>query len=233
MNPRPLQAAILDLDGTLVDTVGDFDAALNAMLAELGLPGVDRSFIARTVGQGSAHLIRSTLAQVGADPALAEPAWRHYQRHYLAVNGCFSSVYPGVVEGLARLQAAGLRLACVTNKPGDFARPLLAAKGLDRCFDHVFGGDAFARQKPDPLPLLQACAALGSAPAQTLVVGDSRNDALAAAAAGCPLVLMRYGYNHGQPVQALPAEQHLDRLDALVLDTLVLGRPGPESALIN
>ena len=117
------QAAIIDLDGTLVDTVGDFDAALNAILADLRLPGVDREFIARTVGQGSAHLIRNTLAQVGADPGLAEQAWQHYQRHYLAVNGQFSAVYPGVVEGLARLQGAGLKLACVTNKPGNFAWP--------------------------------------------------------------------------------------------------------------
>ena len=215
------QAAIIDLDGTMVDTVGDFEAALNAMLADLRLPGVDREFITRTVGQGSAHLIRNTLTQVGADlgadPGLAERAWQHYQRHYLAVNGRFSVVYPGVAEGLALLRSAGLKLACVTNKPGNFARPLLEAKGLDRYFAHIFGGDAFARQKPDPLPLIEACAALGSTPARTIAVGDSRNDAQAANAAGCPLVLVSYGYNHGLPITGVPAWQHVERLDALVL----------------
>ena len=215
------QAAIVDLDGTMIDTVGDFEVALNAMLADLGLPGVDREFITRTVGQGSAHLIRNTLARVGADlgadPGLAERAWQHYQRHYLAVNGQFSAIYPGVTEGLALLQSAGVKLACVTNKPGNFARPLLAAKGLDRYFAHIFGGDAFARQKPDPLPLIEACSALGSTPARTIAVGDSRNDAQAASAAGCPLVLVNYGYNHGQPIRELPAWQHLDRLDQLLL----------------
>ena len=211
----PWQAAIIDLDGTLIDTVGDFDIALNRALADLHFAGVDRAFIQRTVGQGSAYLIRCTLAQIGADAGLADAVWERYQHHYLAVNGQYANVYPGVVEGLERLADAGIALACVTNKPGAFARPLLAAKGLDRFFAHTFGGDAFARQKPDPLPLLQACAALGSVPARTLVVGDSRNDAQAAHAAGCPLVLVTYGYNHGEPVRAVAADQHVDRLDAI------------------
>ena len=211
----PWQAAIIDLDGTLIDTVGDFDLALNRALADLHFAGVDRAFIQRTVGQGSAYLIRCTLAQIGADAGLADAVWERYQHHYLAVHGQSATVYPGVVEGLERLADAGIALACVTNKPGAFARPLLAAKGLDRFFAHTFGGDAFARQKPDPLPLLQACAALGSVPARTLVVGDSRNDAQAAHAAGCPLVLVTYGYNHGEPVRAVAADQHVDRLDAI------------------
>jgi phosphoglycolate phosphatase len=211
------QAAIVDLDGTMVDTVGDFDIALNRMLAELGLRDIDRAFIARTVGKGSEHLIRQTLAEVGADPALADRAWQRYQHHYQAINGRYSTVFPGVVEGLERLAAAGLALACLTNKPTAFARALLAAKGLDRFFSVVFGGDAFARRKPDPLPLIETCRALGSTPARTLMVGDSSNDAAAARAAGCPVVLVTYGYNHGEPIAAVPARQHVDRLDALAL----------------
>lgn len=215
----PLQAAIVDLDGTLVDTVGDFELALNRMLAELQLPAVDRAFIERTVGKGSEHLIRSTLAHVGADPvadpALADAAWQHYQRHYLAINGQASRVYPGALEGLQRLADAGLKLACLTNKPGAFARPLLAAKGLDGFFAQVFGGDAFARKKPDPLPLLQTCLALGTEPARTLMIGDSSNDAQAARAAGCPVVLVDYGYNHGEPVQASAPDGVISRIDAL------------------
>ena len=210
-----LQAVILDLDGTLVDTVGDFDVALNAMLAELGLAPVSRTFIARTVGKGSEHLIRSTLAQTGADAGLYATAWARYQHHYLAINGQYSAVYPGVVEGLHRLAAAGLPLACLTNKPTAFARPLLVAKGLDGFFAHVFGGDAFARKKPDPLPLLETCRALGTLPAHTLMVGDSSNDARAAHAAGCPVALVNYGYNHGQPVADARPDAVIARLDAL------------------
>ncbi|MBK9361269.1 MAG: phosphoglycolate phosphatase [Rubrivivax sp.] len=212
--PR-LQAAIVDLDGTMVDTVGDFEVALGRMLAELGFAAVGRDFIALTVGKGSEHLIRRTLEQVGAPAVLYDRAWDRYQHHYLQINGQHSSVFPGVVEGLQGLRARGLRLACLTNKPTSFARPLLAAKGLSGYFDHAFGGDAFARKKPDPLPLLQTCLALGTAPAATLMVGDSSNDAAAARAAGCPVVLVSYGYNHGEPVRAVDCDAVIDRIDEL------------------
>jgi phosphoglycolate phosphatase len=214
--PR-LQAAIVDLDGTMVDTVGDFDAALGAMLADLGLPPVGRAFIERTVGKGSEYLIQRTLAEVGADPALYDAAWDRYQHHYGVINGRFSAVYPGVLEGLQRLAAIGLPLACLTNKPTGYARALLAVKGLDGFFSQVFGGDAFARKKPDPLPLLETCRALGSLPARTLMVGDSSNDAQAARAAGCPVVLVSYGYNHGLPVAEAHPDAVIGRLDELDL----------------
>jgi phosphoglycolate phosphatase len=208
-------AAIVDLDGTMVDTVGDFDAALNRMLADLGQRGVDRAFIERTVGKGSEHLIRSTLTHVGAEAALYDRAWQRYQAHYLDINGRHSDVYPGVVEGLKQLAARGLKLACLTNKPTAFARPLLAAKGLDGFFGVVFGGDAFERKKPDPLPLERTCEALGTVPARTLMLGDSSNDARAARAAGCPVVLVSYGYNHGEPVAAAAPDAVIGRLDEL------------------
>lgn len=216
-HPAIWQAAIVDLDGTMVDTVGDFEVALGRMLADLGLGAIDRGFIARTIGKGSDHLIRATLAQVGADPALADAAWQRYQHHYREINGEYSTVFPGVSEGLQRLVAAGLKLGCLTNKPTAFARALLAAKRLDGYFAVVFGGDAFARKKPDPLPLIETCRALGSLPARTLMIGDSANDAAAARAAGCDVVLVTYGYNHGEPIIDVAARQHLDRLDALVL----------------
>lgn len=215
MRSFQVQAAIVDLDGTMVDTVGDFEVALGRMLAELGFPAVGRDFIALTVGKGSEHLLSRTLERVGAPASLYERAWARYQHHYLQINGQHSSVFPGVVEGLQLLRARGLRLACLTNKPTSFARPLLAAKGLAGYFDHAFGGDAFARKKPDPLPLLQTCQALGTAPSATLMVGDSSNDAAAARAAGCPVVLVSYGYNHGEPVSAVDADAVIDRIDAL------------------
>lgn len=215
-----LQAAIVDLDGTLVDTLGDFEVALNRTLVGLMLPAVDRAFIERTVGKGSEHLLRSTLAAVGGDASLYDAAWAHYQRHYRAVNGDHSEVCDGVVAGLDMLRAAGLALACVTNKPQAFAVALLERKGLAGYFAQVFGGDSFERSKPDPLPLLRAAAALGSSPPRTLVIGDSANDASAAHAAGCPLVLVSYGYNHGEPVAGLGADVVVDRLDRIDLAAL-------------
>ncbi|MFT4194672.1 phosphoglycolate phosphatase [Ottowia sp.] len=211
--PQPIDACIVDLDGTLVDTLGDFEAALGEMLAALGRAPVPRARIARLVGKGSEHLIRAVLAlgRAGApDEALLARAWALYQRAYLRVNGRHSAVYPGAAQGLRALRDQGLPLACLTNKPLAFARPLLAAKGLDGFFGHVFGGDSFARRKPDPLPLLETCKALGTAPQRTLMVGDSSNDAAAARAAGCPVVLLRHGYNHGEPVEGAGADACFD-----------------------
>ncbi|MEQ1685282.1 MAG: phosphoglycolate phosphatase [Burkholderiaceae bacterium] len=218
MRTRPLHAVIVDLDGTMIDTVGDFIEALNRSLAALMLPPVDGGFVERTVGKGSEHLIRSTLQHVGADAARYDDAWALYQRHYLAINGQHATVYPGVVEGLERLASRGLKLACLTNKPTAFAEPLLSSKGLRHHFAAVFGGDAFERKKPDPLPLLKTCEALGSLPAHTLMLGDSSNDARAARAAGCPVVLVSYGYNHGEPIASAGADAVIDRLDDLRLD---------------
>lgn len=223
MSDMDLDAAIVDLDGTMVDTVGDFEVALARAWAELGLAPVSRAFIARTVGKGSEHLIQRSLAEVGAPLDLYDRAWQAYQRHYLAINGQHSTVFAGVEAGLQALRARGLRLACLTNKPTAFARPLLAQKGLAGYFELVFGGDAFARKKPDPLPLLKTCEALRTLPARTLMVGDSSNDALAARAAGCPVALARYGYNHGEPIEAAGADALFDRLDAL--DWPPRGRP--------
>lgn len=204
---------MLDLDGTLVDTLGDFDAALAQMLAQLGRQPVARAKIAQLVGKGSDHLVQSVLALEGpANAALFQQAMALYQQAYLRINGHHSRVYPGVTEGLQRLRALGLPLACLTNKPLAFALPLLQAKGLAPYFSHVFGGDSFARKKPDPLPLWETCKALGTLPAATLMVGDSSNDAQAAHAAGCPVVLMTYGYNHGEPVQGVDADGLADAL---------------------
>lgn len=222
-----LDAAIVDLDGTMVDTMGDFAQALNHMLADLALAPIAPAAIAHMVGKGSEHLLnlvlKHTLAQAGRAvtapeiEALYARAWPSYQQHYLRINGQFATVYAGVPEGLQALRSAGLRLACVTNKPLPFALPLLRAKGLEGFFDHVFGGDSFEKKKPDPQPLLKTCEALGTAPARTLMVGDSSNDAQAARAAGCPVVLTTYGYNHGQPVRTVDADGWVDSLVDLLV----------------
>jgi phosphoglycolate phosphatase len=219
MDPKlklpPLRAAIVDLDGTMIDTLGDFIVALNRMLEDLRLPGIERPAIERMIGKGSEHLVLSVLDHVGGSPQMFGAAWDAYQRHYLAINGQHSEVYPGVLEGLELLRSRGLKLACLTNKPTNFALPLLAAKGLDGYFSVVFGGDAFERKKPDPLPLLKTCEALRALTAETLMVGDSSNDAAAARAAGCPVLLVTYGYNHGEPVRAVDADGFVNSLAEL------------------
>jgi phosphoglycolate phosphatase len=220
-----LQAVMIDLDGTMVDTIGDFEVALNRALADVQVPTANRALIERSIGKGSEHLIRSVLKHQLALPEVAgsareveqlfTPVWERYEHHYLSINGEFSKVFPGVIDGLEQLQAMGLPLACLTNKPVSFTTPLLKDKGLSNYFDQVFGGDSFERKKPDPLPLLKTCEALRSSPARTLMVGDSSNDAQAADAAGCPVVLMTYGYNHGEPIQNTPALAWLDSLTQL------------------
>ena len=226
-----LQAVMIDLDGTMVDTIGDFEVALNRALADVQVPVANRALIERSIGKGSEHLIRSVLKHQLALPEVAgsareveqlfTPVWERYEQHYLSINGEFSKVFPGVIEGLEQLQAMGLPLACLTNKPVSFTTPLLKDKGLSNYFDQVFGGDSFERKKPDPLPLLKTCEALRSSPARTLMVGDSSNDAQAADAAGCPVVLMTYGYNHGEPIQNTPALAWLDSFTQ-IFETLQL-----------
>jgi len=210
------RAALIDLDGTLCDTLGDFVQALSLTLADLQLPAVPRAFIERTIGKGSEHLLRSTLAEVGAEAGRYDDAWASYQRRYAEINGLYTQLYPGAREGLQALRARGWPLACVTNKPTAFASVLLARTGLAAQFDEVCGGDRYPRRKPDPMPLVETCRRLGAEPARTLMVGDSRNDAEAARAAGCPVVLVTYGYNHGEPVRGVPADGYIDRIDALV-----------------
>ena len=222
-----LQAVMIDLDGTMVDTIGDFEVALNRALSDLQVPTANRLLIERSIGKGSEHLIRTVLKHQFALPEMAgnaqeveqlfTPVWERYEQHYLSINGEFSNVFPGVMEGLEQIKALGLPIACLTNKPVSFTLPLIQDKGLAPYFSKVFGGDSFERKKPDPLPLLKTCEALQSLPAQTLMVGDSSNDAQAADAAGCPVVLMTYGYNHGEPIQKTPALAWLDSLVQLKL----------------
>ncbi len=227
MNRTPFRAAIIDLDGTLVDTLGDFIVVLQHTLADMGchpveIARVDRGFLSMTVGKGTDDLVRRSLAHAwgllpeDADVSAHLPqALSFYHHHYPRLNGLHAEVFAGVPEGLQQLKDLGVPLACLTNKPTAFAKQLLAAKGLDGFFSQVFGGDAFERKKPDPLPLIKTCEALGVPPSQTVMVGDSSNDAQAARAAGCEVLLVTYGYNHGHPIDEVPALAHVDRLDAV------------------
>ncbi|NYE64157.1 phosphoglycolate phosphatase [Duganella sp. 1224] len=204
-----VRAAIIDLDGTMLDTIPDFHVAINSMRAELGLGPITQAQIALMVGKGSENLIRAVLA-LDWDADRVEAAFAHamdaYQRHYLGINGLHSTLFPDVIAGLRAMQANGLRLACVTNKPIAFTTPLLKLKGLDQFFAVVYGGDSLPRKKPDPLPLQTVCADFGLAPAQVVAIGDSSNDAQAARAAGCPVLTVPYGYNHGESIHDIDSD---------------------------
>ena len=225
-----LDAAIIDLDGTMVDTMGDFVVAVNLMLRDLGYAAVDRAVVEVRVGKGSENLVKSVLNHALYQQIRAQIApenivnFNHaldlYQQHYRTINGQYAQVYPGVVGGLQALQRSGLKLACLTNKPVGFARELLRLKGLDGFFSQVFGGDSFAAKKPDALPVLETCKALHTIPARTLMIGDSSNDAQAARAAGCPVLLVTYGYNHGEPIRTSDADGYLESLADIDQQTL-------------
>lgn len=212
---RGIAAVMLDLDGTLLDTIPDLAAAAERMLAALALPLCKQEQIRTFVGKGIPNLVARCLS-ASADPAraaaLQEEALALYQESYLEESGKRSVLYPGVLDGLAQLRAMDLRLACVTNKAERFTLPLLAQKGLAPWFELVVSGDTLARKKPDPMQLLHICAEFALQPEKVLLIGDSLNDALAARAAGCPVVCVSYGYNEGEDVRNLDCDAIVDSL---------------------
>lgn len=199
------RAALIDLDGTLLDTAPDIVASGNAMLDELGRQALPDETISSFIGKGIQDLVERCLQATGGVPeqGVRDKALAIFDRHYEALNGTVSREYPGVRNGLEAMQAAGLGLACVTNKRGQFTLPLLAATGLSGFFSAIVTGDAVKNKKPHPEPFLEACRMLGVAPAQAVVVGDSANDALAARAAGCTFLLVPYGYREGKAVHEI------------------------------
>jgi phosphoglycolate phosphatase len=209
------RAAIIDLDGTLLDTATDLAAAVNGMLLALGRAALPVSQVATYVGKGIEVLVHRALT-LSLDGRVPEeqfaPAIQAFNEHYRRENGRHASAFPGVVDGLEAMRRAGLKLAVVTNKPVDFTVPLLDATGLARHFDLVVGGDTVARKKPDPLPMLHVCARFGVAPEQVVAIGDSLNDALAARAAGMAVLAVPYGYNEGRDVRSLDVDAIVDTL---------------------
>ena len=203
--PLPVKAVTIDLDGTLLDTIPDLAAAANLMLRELERPPLDEALVRTFVGKGIQNLVERVLAAAfdGAAAGLLPRALPIYEQCYESVNGCHTTIYPGVVQGLDVLRAGGFGLACVTNKSTRFTLPLLAHVGLAPYFREVVAGDTLPRKKPDPMPLTYVCERLGVAPRDMLVIGDSINDAQAARAAGCAVFCVDYGYNEGRDVHEL------------------------------
>jgi phosphoglycolate phosphatase len=201
---KPIRSVTFDLDGTLVDTIPDLAAAANGMLRELGRPAYEIASVAAFVGRGIPKLVERCLPDLDAD-ALAQ-ALGVFRRHYAIENGRRSTLYPGVLDGLLAFRKAGLPMAVITNKAAAFTEPLLLATQLAPWFEFAVSGDSLAEKKPHPLPLLHACERLGTTPAENLHIGDSRHDAAAARAAGCPVFLVPYGYNEGEGVQEIDCD---------------------------
>ena len=200
---------MIDLDGTLADTIPDLAEAANRMLREFGRPALEPALVRTFVGKGIPKLVERSLAgtlEGRVDGGLLARALPIYERCYAEENGRHSVVFPGVREGLQTLRDMRLRLACVTNKAERFTRALLVQLELARCFEQVIAGDTLPQKKPDPQPLLHACRAFGIAPGDMLMIGDSANDVEAARAAGCPVFCVDYGYNEGRDVRELDAD---------------------------
>ena len=183
-----LRAALIDLDGTLLDTLPDLAAAANRMLVELRLRSLPEAIVSDYIGKGVGHLVRRCVsASLGVEPdeALLTRADEVFARAYEDESGRSTRLYPGVLEGLEAMRVQGLVLACVTNKISRYTTPLLERTGIAACFACVVTGDAVSELKPSPEPYLKACETLRVSPSHAVVVGDSDNDMMAARRAGC------------------------------------------------
>ncbi|MDA8109505.1 MAG: phosphoglycolate phosphatase [Betaproteobacteria bacterium] len=210
MSARPaVRAVLVDLDGTLLDTAPDIAAAANAMLADLALGSVPLEAVRDFIGQGIGNLVRRCLERAAGrapEPALLDAALERFAEHYARENGRGAKAYPSVREGLTAMRADGLRLACVTNKASRFSAPLLERAGLAGYFEALVCADVVGKRKPDPALFREACAQLGAAPAESVVIGDSANDAQGGRAAGCRVLLVPYGYREGMDVRAIASD---------------------------
>jgi phosphoglycolate phosphatase len=190
--PRSRRTLVLDLDGTLADSVPDLAAALNRLMASRGLPGFADAAVAAMVGDGVRALVERGFAAHGAAPD--SQALTDFLADYTANAAHATRAYPGVEATLGLLAEQGWRMAVCTNKPVAAARPLLEALGLARFFAAVGGGDSYAVRKPDPGHLLATLADAGGDPGRALMVGDHHNDVIAAAGAGILAIFAAWGY---------------------------------------
>ena len=216
---RP-ELILFDLDGTLIDSLGDLRTALNVLLGELGRPSLAVADVRPMIGDGVAKLVeRALVARPGDDIALSAAVAR-FLEIYEAAPATLTRPYPGAADTLARLVEAGIRLAVCTNKPERVTLLVLRTLGLDRYFDRIVGGDSLPWRKPDRRLVASILDGFGIGGKDALFVGDSEVDAATAEAAGVRFVLMTNGYRRG-PIEAIPHDAALDRFTALI--PLVLG----------
>lgn len=216
-NPK---LVLFDLDGTLVDSVPDLAHAIDRMLHELGKETVGIERVRSWVGNGAAVLVQRALAgcieaQI-IDSGEFDQAYALFLKFYSENTADQSRLYEGVEECLVSLQNQQIKMGLVTNKPIQFTRTMLAGFKLDGFFDVVIGGDSLPQKKPSPEPLLEAMASCEATPSETLMVGDSKSDVGAARAAGCPVICVPYGYNHGEDIARYEPDLIVQSLAELV-----------------
>jgi phosphoglycolate phosphatase len=224
MLPRP-QMILVDVDGTMVDSVPDLAYCVDQMMDRLGLPRRGEDQVRLWVGNGVERLVRRALiGKLNGEPddALFAKAYPIYLELYEANVSTRSRLYPGIAEGLAWLTRERFRLGCVTNKAAQFTVPLLKNLGVHDYFEIVISGDTLPQRKPDPAPLLHAAKHFGVTPQQSLMVGDSVSDVKAARAAGFKIVCMSYGYNHGEDIRKADPDAVIDSL--LELPNVLAGK---------
>lgn len=209
---------LLDVDGTLVDSVPDLAFCVDQMMQTIGRQPWGEEKVRDWVGNGVERLVRRALT----GSLDGEPSDEEFERAYPLFLDCYakntskrSVLYPGVKEGLDYLKEQGYPLGCVTNKAEQFTLPLLQDLGLDGYFEIVVAGDTLPQKKPDPTPLLYAAEFFGAGPEQCLMVGDSVSDVKAARAAGFAIVCVSYGYNHGEDIRNYHPDAVIDSLAEL------------------
>lgn len=214
-----IRALAFDLDGTLVHSAPGLAQAIDLALADLQLPpaGVER--VSTWIGNGADIMMARALNwALGREPQADEQrdARALFDKHYAATVEAGSTLFPQVQETLAALHARGLPMAIVTNKPTPFVAPLLQSLGIADYFSLIIGGDDVVVKKPHPAAIFLVLGRFGVLPGQLLFVGDSRNDILAAQAAGVPNVAMTFGYNYGEPIATSQPDLTLDTFSELL-----------------
>ena len=215
MKLKKPEMILIDVDGTLVDSVPDLAYCVDELMKQLGRPTHGEAKVRNWVGNGVERLCRRALiGQLDGEPSDEEfeQAYPIFLDLYAENTSKRSHLYPGVREGLDYLKAAGYRLGCVTNKVAQFTLPLLRDLGIHDAFEVIVCGDTLPVKKPDPRPLLYAAEQLGVMPEQSLMLGDSMSDVKAARAAGFQIVCMSYGYNHGVDIRDSQPDAVIDSM---------------------
>ena len=215
---RKPEMILIDVDGTLVDSVPDLAYCVDEMMQAVGREPYGEDRVRDWVGNGVERLVRRALiGQLEGEPADAdfEQAYPVFLELYAENTSKRSALYPGVKEGLEYMKAAGYKLGCVTNKAEQFTIPLLQDLGVYDEFAIVVAGDTLPVKKPDPGPLLYAADFFGVTPGQSLMLGDSISDVKAARAAGFQIVCMSYGYNHGEDIRNYDPDAVIDSMAEL------------------
>ncbi len=200
-----IEFIVFDLDGTLLDSVPDLAIAADKAAQKLGYPAVSEEQVRDYVGNGADVLIGRALSQsLTVDPNLPQQlrteARQLFDQFYTETHHQLSHLYHDVTQTLERIKQLGIPMAIVTNKPSKFVPEILEQHGIADYFVEVLGGDAFDKKKPDPIALQFLADKFKVKASEMLMVGDSKNDILAAKNAGCISYGLTYGYNHGEPI---------------------------------